>query len=287
MHVAVLGTGLLGRAVAERLRATGHTVTVYNRTRARTEPLRAMGIQIAASEAEAMRDADCALLLLADAVAIRSVVLNAESHAALAGRTIIQMGTIGPEESREFHTAISAAGGDYLEAPVLGSIAEAKAGALLIMVGGTRGQMDRWNPLLRALGREPRLIGTIGQAASMKLALNQLIASEIAAFSLSLGLIRRSGVAVELFMSFLKESVLFAPTFEKKLPRLQHRDYAHANFSTRHLLKDVNLILKEGEKRGLVTKSLDGIVDLLENTIARGHGADDYSAVYEEIDPRP
>src|SRR6266498_3051571 len=101
MHVAVLGTGLLGRAVAERLRATGHTVTVYNRTRARTEPLRAMGIQIAASEAEAMRDADCALLLLADAVAIRSVVLNAESHAALAGRTIIQMGTIGPEESRE------------------------------------------------------------------------------------------------------------------------------------------------------------------------------------------
>jgi 3-hydroxyisobutyrate dehydrogenase len=287
MNIAVLGIGLLGRAVAERLKATGHTVVVYNRTRTKTEPLQALGIDIAASAAQAIGSADCTLLFLADAEAIRSAMLNAEARASLAGRTIIQMGTIGPQESREFHKAVTESGGDYLEAPVLGSIAEARAGSLLLMVGGTQSQLQRWNPVFRSLGRAPHFVGTIGQAASLKLALNQLIAAGIAAFSLSLGLIRRAGVPVDLFMSVLKESTLFAPAFEKKLPRLQHRDYANPNFSTRHLLKDVNLALGEAQGQGLTTKGLEGIRDLLEKTIAHGHGSADYSAVYEEIDPQP
>lgn len=286
MHVAVLGIGLLGRAVAERLKATGHTVTVHNRTRAKTEPLRSLGIEIAASASQAIRDADCTLLFLADAEAIRSLVLSADGRSALAGRTIIQMGTIGPDESREFHEAISAAGGDYLEAPVLGSLAEAKAGTLLVMVGGTADQLDCWAPVFQSLGREPRLVGPIGQAATLKLALNQLIAAQIAAFSLSLGLIQRSKVPVDLFMSVLKQSALFASAFEKKLPRLQQRQYDHPNFSTRHLLKDVTLFLTAAKDSGLLTKGLEGIRDVLEAAIARGYGAVDYSAIYEEINPQ-
>lgn len=286
MRVAVLGIGLLGRAVAERLKATGHTVTVHNRTRAKTEPLRSLGIEIAASASQAIRDADCTLLFLADAEAIRSLVLSADGRSALAGRTIIQMGTIGPDESREFHEAISAAGGDYLEAPVLGSLAEAKAGTLLVMVGGTADQLDCWAPVFQSLGREPRLVGPIGQAATLKLALNQLIAAQIAAFSLSLGLIQRSKVPVDLFMSVLKQSALFASAFEKKLPRLQQRQYDHPNFSTRHLLKDVTLFLTAAKDSGLLTKGLEGIRDVLEAAIARGYGAVDYSAIYEEINPQ-
>lgn len=285
MNIAVLGVGLLGRAIAERLKATGHTVTVCNRTRAKTEPLQALGVEIAASAAQAIRQTDCTLLFLADAEAIRSVVLSADVRASLAGRTIIQMGTISPGESREFHKTISDLGGDYFEAPVLGSIAEATAGTLLLMIGGTQDQQHRWHPVFRSLSREPRLVGAIGQAASLKLALNQLIAAEIAAFSLSLGLVRQSGVSVDLFMSVLKESALFAPAFEKKLPRLQHRDYANPNFSTRHLFKDVNLVLGEAKNNGLTTSGLEGIRNLLEKTIARGHGAVDYSAMYEEINP--
>ena len=98
------------------------------------------------------------------------------------------------------------------------------------MVGGTQDQLHRWGPVLQSLGQEPRLVGPVGQAAALKLALNQLIAAEITAFSLSLGLIQRSGVSVDLFMSILKESALFAPVFEKKLPRLQQRQYDHPNF---------------------------------------------------------
>lgn len=286
MNIAVLGIGLLGRAVAERLKATGHTVTVYNRTRTKAEPLQVLGVEIAASAAQAIGQADCTLLFLADAEAIRSVVLSADVRAALAGRTIIQMGTIGPTESREFHKAISDLGGDYLEAPVLGSIAEAKGGTLLLMVGGSQSQLQRWNPIFRSLGEKPRLVGPVGQAAALKLALNQLIAAEITAFSLSLGFMQRMGGSVDVFMSVLKESALFAPAFEKKLPRLQQCHYDHPNFSTSHLLKDVNLFLAAAKEKGLVTRTLDGICDVLEGAIAQGHGPMDYSSVYEEINPQ-
>jgi 3-hydroxyisobutyrate dehydrogenase len=286
MHVAVLGIGVLGRAVAERLKATGHAVTVYNRTAAKAEPLRSLGLTLTNSPEQAIRAADCTLLFLADAAAIESLVLRPACRAALAGRTIIQMGTISPDESRAAHQAMTAAGSEYLEAPVLGSVGEAKAGTLLVMVGGTPEQLARWSPVLQSLSQEPRLVGPVGQAAMLKLALNQLIAAETAAFSLSLALIQRAQVPVDLFMSILKKSALFAPTFEKKLPRLEQRQYDQPNFSTRHLLKDVELFLATARERGLRTTGLHGVRDLLVDAIAHGHGDVDYSALYEELNPK-
>jgi 3-hydroxyisobutyrate dehydrogenase len=286
MDVAVLGIGLLGRAVAERLHSTGHKVTVYNRTEAKAVALRSLGMAIADSPAQAIRAADCTVLLLADAAAIQSLVFNSASRSALAGRTIVQMGTIGPDASRAFHQEITASGGHYVEAPVLGSIAEAKAGTLLMMVGGTQEQLQCLEPLFRSLTRTPRLVGPIGQAATLKLALNQLIAAETAAFSLSLALVERSHVPVDLFMSILEESALFAPTFKKKLPRLRQRQYDAPNFPTRHLLKDVELFLAAARAHGLQTAGLLGVRDLLAEAIAHGHGDLDYSALYEETNPR-
>ncbi len=99
--------------------------------------------------------------------------------------------------------------------------------------------------IARSLGREPQRIGPVGSAVALKLALNHLIAAETSAFALSLELVQRSGVAVETFMAILRESALYAPTFDKKLPRLLKRDYHHPNFSTRHLLKDLRLCCQE------------------------------------------
>lgn len=285
MNVALLGTGLLGRVVAERLQATGHSVTVYNRTREKAEPLRQAGVMIVDHHEDAARIAECVILLLADAPAIRTVLLSDSTRTALAGKTVIQMGTIAPSESVVFEQEVLDAGGDYLEAPVLGSLAEAKTGTLLVMVGGTPEQFTRWGKVFRSLSQEPRLIGPVGQAAALKLALNQLIATEIAAFSLSLVLIQRSGVLVETFMAIMRKSALFAPAFEKKLPRLLARDYANPNFSTRHLLKDVDLCLREATATQVDASSLATVRSLLMKTIEQGLGEMDYSAIYSVINP--
>jgi 3-hydroxyisobutyrate dehydrogenase len=287
MTIALLGTGLLGRAIAERLQSVGHTLTVYNRTTTKALPLQVCGITVATRPEQAMAQADCVILMLADAAAIRAVLLTPASLAALPGKTVIQMGTIAQEESVTLQAEIERAGASYCEAPVLGSLAEAQAGTLFVMVGGSEEQFAQWGPLFRSLSREPRLIGPVGKAASLKLAFNQLIAAEISAFALSLGLVQRAGVPVDTFMAILRESALFAPMFEKKLPRLLTRDYQHPNFSTCHLLKDVDLFLREASGYELTTSSLDGIRPLLERTIAQGLGDSDYSALFEIVNPLP
>lgn len=286
MRIAIVGIGLLGRAVAERLHESGHAVTVYNRTVSKTEPLRAHGITVAATAAEAVASTDSTLLFLTDAAAIRSVLFPPVSPVDLRGRTIIQMGTISSEESRVFQRSVSDGGGDYFEAPVLGSLAEAKAGTLIIMGGGTADQLRRWEPVFSSLTPAPSLIGPVGQAAALKLALNHLIAAELSAFALSLSLIQRAGISVDQFMVILKSSALFAPAFEKKLPRLLTRRYDNPNFPTSHLLKDVNLFADEARHQGLNVAGLAGVRAILEQAIHEGHRDEDYSALFESINPR-
>jgi 3-hydroxyisobutyrate dehydrogenase len=285
MNVALLGTGLLGEAVAERLHAAGHSLSVYNRSAGKTQRLRQLGVAVAPTAAEAMSKADVVLLLLADEAAIRAVLLDTKNRSPISGRMVIQMGTIGPAESRSIQAEITRLGGRYVEAPVLGSIAEGKTGTLLIMVGGTPEDYAEWTPLLQTLGSDVRLVGPVGKAAVMKLALNQLIAAEMAAFALSLGLIREGGVDQDTFMEVLRKSALYATMYDKKLPRLAKRQYEQPNFSTRHLLKDVDLFLAAAQQARLSTEGLQGVRSLLTGTIAQGLGEMDYSALYEQVDP--
>lgn len=285
MNVAVMGTGLMGRPLAERLQASGYSVTAFNRTRAKAEPLHAVGVTVAERPEDAVRAVDCVILLLADVHAIRSVLCPEPVARELAGRTIIQMGTIGPGESRVLGDELRHFGTAYLEAPVLGSVAEVRDGALTVMVGASPDQFARWSALFHCLSKEPRLIGPVGTAAALKLALNQLIAAETAAFALSLGLAQRAGVSVDTFMGVLRQSPLFAPQFEKKLPRMLRRDFGSPNFSARHLLKDVTLCLEEARRLGLDTASLEGLPAVLRKAIDAGYGEMDYSVLYEAVNP--
>ena len=286
MNVAFLGTGLLGYPMAEKLCEAGHAVFVYNRTRAKAEPLAKKGAKICPSAAEAIAPSECVILMLTDQAAIREVVFSKTGAPTdFSGKTMLQMGTIAPSESRELAGQVKARGGEYLECPVLGSIAEAKAKNLVLMVGGTTQQFDRWKDFLRCFGPAPRRIGEVGTAAALKLALNQLIAAHICAFSLSLGLVENSGVDRETFMEILRPSALYAPMFDKKMPKMVKREFAEANFPVQHLLKDVKLFLEEGRRYGLGTSALDGVRRLLEQTIEKGMAKDDYSAVHNMISP--
>ena len=194
------------------------------------------------------------------------------------------MGTISPTESKTIQPDILKAGGNYLEAPVLGSIPEAKAGTLQIMVGSTETQFHQWFDLLKFLG-EPKYIGEVGSAAALKLALNQLIASLTTAFALSLNFVQQQGVDLELFMEILRKSALYAPTFDKKLQRMLEENYENPNFPTKHLLKDTNLFLQEAVKMGLNASSLEGVKAILEATQKLGKSDDDYSALFTTIKP--
>ena len=283
MKVAFFGIGLMGSRMAKRLRLAGHELTVFNRTPKKTRALRESGVAVAASPAAAVAAAEVVIAMVADAAALRELLQAPEVLSGFAGRTLIQMSTIAPAESEELAVKIHEAGGDYLEAPVLGSTPQAEKGQLIVMVGASPAQFERWRPLLSVFGPDPVLIGPVGKAAALKLAMNQLVASLMAAFSLSYGLTQKLGVRGETFMAVLKRSTVSAPLFETKFKNLATRDFSNPNFPSKHLLKDVNLFLNAAAGTGLDTRALEAVRGLIEAAIAKGHAGSDYSSLFEAV----
>lgn len=285
MKVGFLGTGLMGLTMAQRLLDADIELVAYNRTPGKLEPLRAARAAIAEHPHEVIGTCELLILMLTNASAIRNVLLSDNSRQHLAGRTVIQMSTITPTESRDIRDEVVALGGDYLEAPVLGSIPEAKAGKLIVMVGGSPEQFQRWSELLEHFGSEPLLIGPVGTAAAVKLALNQLIASLSTAFALSLGFVQRQGIDVDLFMQILRDSSLYAPTFDKKLQRMLDRNYSNPNFPTKHLMKDTDLFITEAKSSSLDVSSIEGVRKVLALAVNSSFSDDDYSSLFSVINP--
>jgi 3-hydroxyisobutyrate dehydrogenase len=190
MNIALLGTGLMGQALVEHLLAEGQSVTVYNRTAEKVVELQQNGALVTDTAQEALLNNDICILMLSDAGAIHAV-LDSIDKEAFKDKLIIQMGTIAPNESRSLQHYISERQGRYLECPVLGSLPEARSGTLILMAGGSAEDYNAASPLLQFMGKDPRHIGEIGQGATVKLAMNQLIAGLKLCFKSSLGRKRR------------------------------------------------------------------------------------------------
>ncbi|QNI98768.1 3-hydroxyisobutyrate dehydrogenase [Synechococcus sp. RS9902] len=276
--MAVLGTGLLGTAIATRLLEQGLNVHVWNRDPSRIVSLVEKGATAIDDLRQAAQNDRVLITVLRDGAATASVI---GMVGALSGSTVIPMGTMGVEESRKLATQVANQGGQYLEAPVLGSKPQALNGTLLVMTGGEAQVFEAQQPVLAHLCQDPLLVGPVGSGAATKLALNQMIASLTHSFSLSLQLIQRAGVPVETFMAILRPSALYAPTFDKKLQRMLYHSYADPNFSTALLRKDLHLFLEEATTAGLQDQGLSGLLTLLEQ--AKGTELDerDYCALHE------
>ncbi len=283
MKVGILGTGLMGQPMALQLHKAGFEVTAWNRSADKLVPLQQEGIRIAATAHEAIASSQITITMLSDAAAIESAIRTQPS--ALKDRTLLQMGTIAPAESRELAEKIKTAGGDYLESPVLGSIPQVTGGALILMVGATPEQYEKWLPVLKCFGPDPQLMGPVGTAAATKLAMNQLIGTLTAAFSMSLGLAQREGLDIEKFMAIVRESALYAPTFDKKLERMCDRNFSNPNFPTKHLLKDMNLFVQAAQAQGIDARVAEGVSRVAEEAIAQGLADKDYSAIYSAVNP--
>lgn len=273
----------MGFAVAKRLLEERFEVFVYNRTKDKASALAEFGAFVCSNANEAVKAADCIILMLADINAINEVLFKQIDTGCLINKTIIQMGTISPKESVMLEEKLFQVKAGYLEAPVLGSRREAEDGNLIVMVGSKKEDYNEFVDVLGHLGNPLKYIGPVGKAAALKLALNQLIAGHLINFSLSLGLIEKNGIDVDIFMEILRDSALYAPMFDKKLPNWVHRSYDEPNFPTKHLLKDVRLVIEEAEGRSLFVGVAKEIERIISKAVKQGLGGQDYSSVYDVI----
>src|SRR5258706_5487296 len=166
MRVAIIGTGKMGGAMARRLKSQGHELTLWNRTREKAEALGAG--KVAATPAEAAREAEVVISMLTDADAVRTAYLGDEGVLKSAkGQVFIEMSTAGPDVATELAPRLAKAGAQYVEAPVIGSVPAVEAGTVVVLAPGKEAAVERARPLLHALG-EGRHGSGLGRAPPPK-----------------------------------------------------------------------------------------------------------------------
>jgi 3-hydroxyisobutyrate dehydrogenase-like beta-hydroxyacid dehydrogenase len=170
--IAFLGIGLMGKPMATRLLRAGYPLAAWNRTRAKAEPLAALGASVAGDPASAVRQADIVITMLEAGPIVRSV-LEAAIPSLRPGTLVIDMSSTRQSEAQEFHSLLQARGVAFVDAPVSGGVLGAEAGTLAIMAGGSADDFVRAEPTLRVMGR-PTLVGPAGSGQVAKLC-NQLI----------------------------------------------------------------------------------------------------------------
>jgi 3-hydroxyisobutyrate dehydrogenase len=183
VRVAYCGLGLMGAPMARRLVEAGHDVTVWNRSAVKAEPFRALGARVAATPAEAARDASIVFLNLADASALEAVCLGPDGIAAAprAERIVVDHASNAPEVTRDIAARLLAANGTrWVDAPVSGGVKGAAEGTLAVMAGGEAADVERIRPVVMAMARNLTHLGPVGAGQTAKLC-NQVISGSLMA----------------------------------------------------------------------------------------------------------
>ena len=285
MKVAFIGLGNMGAPMARNLIRAGLDVTVYNRTRAKAEPLAADGARIADSVAHAVRGCEVAVTMLADDHAVQEAVFgdNGMLQALPRGAVHMSTSTISVEMSKRLATTHTAAGQGYIATPVLGRPEAAAAQKLWVIAAGPPGLVERCHPLITALGRGFTIVGADPwQANLVKLASNFIIVSMIETLGEAFALLRKAGISVHQFLDIVN-TVFGSPVFAVYGQIIADEKYEPAGFRMRLGLKDVNLALAAAEEQA-VPMPLAGIIrDHFLQGIALGYGDQDWAAIARVI----
>jgi 3-hydroxyisobutyrate dehydrogenase len=174
MHIGIAGTGKMGTAIAKRLLALGHQLTVWNRTAQRAQPLLDQGAAWAGTPADLVRAVPIVITMLTDEAALDDVYFGGQGLLAgsVQDKLLIDMSTVKPAKPQEVGARVRAKGARYLECPVGGSVGPASEGKLLGFVGGAAQDLERARELLSLLCRRVDHVGELGAGATMKLAVN-------------------------------------------------------------------------------------------------------------------
>ena len=242
---AVLGTGRMGSAMAERLAGQGVAIVVYNRSPDRaTELARKIGAGVAATPAEAASRADVVITMVADDTAVRDLFEGPDGIAAgvRPGTVAVDMSTVLPDTVRAVAPAVRARGAGILDGPVSGSVSSTLAGELTIMVGGEADDLERARPILDCLARRVFHLGPLGTGAVMKLAVNTLIFGLNGAVAEGLVLAERNGIDRALAYEILASSAAGAPMVAYKRANFVEPETTPVAFSLALADKDLRLI---------------------------------------------
>jgi 3-hydroxyisobutyrate dehydrogenase-like beta-hydroxyacid dehydrogenase len=231
----------------------GHTVTGWNRTKQKAEPLIKTGMRWADSPREVASQSEVVFSIVTDAAAVRAVALG--PNGIIAGLPpdgiFLDMSTIAPDESRAIATEFSKAGLTMLDAPISGSPVTLAAGSASLIVGGDKSAFERVRPVLLDIGAKATYIGENGMAVQMKLAINLVLMVEVIAFGEGVALAEKGGVARDVAVEAMLNSVVASPVLGYRGPFILEGNMPDVPLADVNLQqKDMLLVLELGRKMG-------------------------------------
>jgi 3-hydroxyisobutyrate dehydrogenase len=213
-EIAFLGLGAMGSRMAANLVKAGHRVTVWNRSQRAVDPLVASGAKAAASPRAATYGAEFVIAMLRDDEASRQVWLDAKDGALAGmrkGALAIESSTLTPDWSRSLGQQAAESGIGYLEAPVAGTLPQAEGGQLIYLVGGESALLERAMPILKVMGSAVHHAGTPGTGALTKLAVNTLLAVQVAGLAELIPLLKRAGADAKSLLDVVAQTPVWSP----------------------------------------------------------------------------
>jgi 3-hydroxyisobutyrate dehydrogenase-like beta-hydroxyacid dehydrogenase len=285
MKIAFIGLGRMGIGMSRNLLRAGHTLVVYNRTREKCEPLAAEGARICDTPADACRDAEAVLTMVADDPAVEAIVFGPDGIASAMnpGSIHISHSTISVALARKLTAEHAKRNQAFLSVPVFGRPEHAEAKQLVVLAAGPADQIECARPLLDAIGRATFIVGREPwQANVAKLCGNFMIISMIESFGEAYATLRKAGVAPQAFLDPMN-TLLGSPILAMYGRIIAEEKFDPAGFALKLGLKDVRLALAAAEECASPMPLASLVHDHLLAALAHGQGELDWSSMTQVV----
>jgi len=283
-NLGFVGLGVMGSEMVNRLLGKGHSVTGYNRTRAKAEWLVKKGMKWADSPREVAAASDVTLSMVTNSGALGAIASGPDGILAgmTAGKILVDMSTVSPAFSREIAAKVREKGADMVDAPVSGSVITLQEGKLSVMVGGRKETFARVKPLLYDIGPKVTHVGDNGLALVMKIATNLSLAVQMLAFSEGVLIAEKAGIARETAVDVLTHSVIASPMVQYRGPFVLKMP-EEAWFNVNMMQKDMLLALELGRQLDVPMPTTAVTNEFLTAARGMGRAEKDFAIVYEVL----
>ena len=278
MNVTILGLGPMGQALASALVDAKYRTTVWNRTAAKTEPLRARGARAAADPAAAIAAADIALVNVVDHAAV-DAILTAAGHA-VAGTVVVGLSSDTPERARRTADLVADLGGRYLDGAIMTPTTTIGTPDASILFAGPREHYDAGVEVFTALGTPTWLGAGYDRAAAYDMALLDLFWTSVGGFLHAIGIAKAHGIGAAELLPHANGIVdILTPIFTEVVERVETGDHGRAGAPVSSVAASLHHLIATSRDAGVDAGALEAFARLVEKAVADGHGEQEISVL--------
>jgi 3-hydroxyisobutyrate dehydrogenase-like beta-hydroxyacid dehydrogenase len=284
MKIGFIGLGIMGSRMAANLQKQGYPLVVFNRTRAKAQPLLDKGAAFADSPAKLAEQVDVLFTMLAHPDAVEQAALGGSGFLGhLKPKTVwVDCSSVNPSFSRKMAAAAAKREIHFIDAPVTGSAPVAAEGKLVFWVGADGADLERIRSLLLCMGSKIVHVGGHGAGTSLKMVINLLLGTGMAAFAEAMALGEGLGISEKMLFDSLLGMPAVAPFLAGKRQKIESGNY-EAEFPLRWMQKDMHLAAVSAYESGVAMPLTNAAKELYRLAMREGHSGEDFSAIYDYL----